>query len=119
VTDPSQQLDAVLVFESWGAAAGGIDWYVCIVAKGPPISTAKEAILVASDIRQPNLAWRQPHLLQFEYERAMILDFTNLWGSNTLAGRRRFSGGDPYWVELRLAPSKGPSSLIAPDSGFI
>lgn len=118
VIDPSGQLDAVLLLESWDGAVGGISWYTRIVQKGRPANSAKEAVIVASDLRGGKLVWRQPHLLDFQYDRAMILDFTNLWASNVLEANKAFSGGDPYWVEIRLAPSSADFSLITPDDEF-
>ncbi len=71
---------------------------------------------MSSDVRGAKLVWRQPHLLEFQYERAMILEFTNLWGSNEI--KPKASGGDPYWVEIRLAPTSPDSSLVTPNNDF-
>jgi hypothetical protein len=118
VTDPSGQFDAVLLLESWGGPIGEINWYICIVEKGRSAASVQEASIVASDVRGAKLVWRQPHLLEFQYERAMILEFTNLWGSNEIKPKAAFSGGDPYWVEIRLAPTSPGFSLVTPDNDF-
>jgi hypothetical protein len=103
VTDPTGSFDAVVLYETYGpAGGGGINWYVCIVRKGRPAVSAKEAVFMSVSTKGERVRWRQPHLLEIEYDQAEILDFENLWSTNVL-NDRLFS--DPYWIELRLAPT--------------
>jgi hypothetical protein len=103
VTDPTGSFDAVLLYETYGSAGGGgVNRYVCIVRKGRPAVSAKDAVFMSVSTEGERVRWQQPHLLEIEYDRAEILDFENLWSTKVL-NDMLFS--DPYWVEIRLAPT--------------
>ena len=104
VTDPSGRFDAVVLAETYGpAGGGGVNWYVCVVRKGKPATSAKEAVLMSISTKGEKVNWRQPHLLEVQYDQAEILDFVNLWNTNVLDDT--LFHGTPYWVEIRLAPT--------------
>ena len=118
VTDPSGRLDAVILRELYGGAAGGgINWYACIVQKGHPALAAKEAVFMATSASDVKLSWRQPHLLEIRYQKAMVLAFENLWSTNRL-GTKWFSSEEPYWIEIRLGPSSPDFSVLTPSGDF-
>jgi hypothetical protein len=118
VTDPTGRFDALVLAETYGpAGGGGVNWYVCIVRKGQPAISAKEAIMMSTSARNETVLWREPHLLEIHYDRAEILDFTNLWSTNVLK-TKWFSGEEPYWIEIRLVPSSPTCSIMTPDGSF-
>src|ERR1700678_4506219 len=48
VTDPTGSFDAVLLYETYGSAGGGgVNRYVCIVRKGRPAVSAKDAVFMS------------------------------------------------------------------------
>jgi len=89
-------------------------WYVCIVRKGQPAASAQEAVFVATSMKGEKVLWRQARLLEVQYDSADILEFENLWGSTL----QQFSIKDPYWIEIRLAPTSPDFSNLTPDGGF-
>ena len=118
ITDPTGRFDALVLSETYGpAGGGGVNWYVCIVGKGEPPISAKEAIMMSTSTRNETVLWREPHLLEIHYDRAEILDFANLWSTNVL-GTKWFSTKEPYWVEIRLVPSSATFSIMTPDGSF-
>jgi hypothetical protein len=118
VTSPNGQLDAVLIREDGGGAAGGWEWYVYIVAKGRPVVTPKSrAIFNAGTLTGEKISWSQDHLLQIRYDIASINQFGNIWGSSEIDG---VGGGGKaeYFVEIRLVPSSPDFSLLTRDGEF-
>ena len=74
-------------------------------------------MFTATSVRNAKLFWRHPHLLEVRYQRALILDFTNLWSTNVLE-TKWFSSEEPYWIEIRLVPSSPDFSILTPEGGF-
>ena len=104
VTDPTGRFDAIVLFETWGGAAGSVEnWYVCIVRKGQPAASVQEAVVVSTSTRNQTVRWQQSHLLEVHYDRAEIMEFTNLSSTSVLKAKL-FSNEEPYWIEVRLAP---------------
>src|SRR5882672_5090827 len=79
VTSPNGQLDAVIIREDGGGAAGGWEWYVYIVAKGSGVDEHKShPIFNAGTLTGQKLAWSQANLLEINYDIADIEHFRNL-----------------------------------------
>jgi hypothetical protein len=118
VTSPSGQLDAVLVRDPYGAAAGGgVDWNVYITTKGTPIrmKTADE-LFRADPLTGGQLVWHGSHLLEVHYDIAHIHQFRNLWGLHEVEDVG--STGERDWdVEIRLIPSSD-FSVLNQDGSF-
>jgi hypothetical protein len=109
VTSPKEQLDAVMILEQYGGAVGGNDWYVYIVDKGKPVPSGLDAIFSASELDREKLVWKQPRLLEIQYDVGEIYGFRNLWCSNRI--RNAPDRERDYCVEIRLAPSS-PNSIL-------
>jgi len=117
VTSPNGELDAVLVREDGGGAAGGWEWYVYIVAKGNPVVRPRShSIFNAGTLTDEKIIWTSQHLLEIHYDIAEINQFTNIWGSSEIQNGRE--GRNEYFVEIRLAPSPRDFSLLTPNGEF-
>jgi hypothetical protein len=117
VTSPNGELDAVLVREDGGGAAGGWDWDVYIVAKGNPVVRPRSrALFEAGTLTDERLTWSQDHLLEIHYDIAEIDQFTNIWSSSEI--QNDSEGHNKYFVEIRLAPSPEDFSLLTPNGKF-
>jgi hypothetical protein len=96
-TSPDQRFDAVVLRESYGGAAGGIEWFVFIVPKGksPTFGWSRfnSFILEAATVSGLRLSWRGASLLEIGYERASIEYFRNT----------EFTGRADPIIEIRLA----------------
>ena len=118
VTSPNGRLDAVLVREDGGGAAGGWEWYVYVVAKGSAVDERNShSIFNAGTLRGEKIVWNQQHLLEIRYDIAGINQFRNLWGSDEIHNVGS-TGEREYLVEIRLVPSSQDFSLLTPDGGF-
>jgi hypothetical protein len=118
VTSPNGQLDAVIIREDGGGAAGGWEWYVYIVAKGSGVEESKaHAVFNAGTLTGEKLVWSQEHLLEIHYDIAYINQFGNIWGSSAIHNVER-TGENEYLVEIRLVPSSPDFSLLTPDGRF-
>jgi hypothetical protein len=118
VTSPDGRLDAVLVRDPYGpAAGGGVDWDVYIVTKGSPIrmKTAHE-LFRADPLTGGHLVWKENHLLEIHYDIAQIHEFRNLWGLHEVENVGS-QGEHDYLVEIRLVPSSD-FSFLTPDGLF-
>lgn len=119
VTSPDGRLDAVMVSESWGGAAGGFEFYLHIVPKGKPAPhRGDHALLQAYKIDCERLAWNKPHLLEVHYCYAGIEDYRNLWALSEIQEVGPTIDKD-YYVEVRLFPSTADFSLLTPDGEFL
>jgi hypothetical protein len=117
VTSPNGQLDAVIIREDGGGAAGGWEWYAYIVAKASGVDQRKaHSIFHAGSLTGQKLVWSQAHLLEIHYGIADIEEFRNLWGLSEIQNVGSVGERD-YLVEIRLVPS-ADFSLLAPDGRF-
>jgi hypothetical protein len=118
VTSPNGQLDAVMIRDDGGGAAGGWEWYVYIVAKASGVDQGKShAIFHAGTLTGERLKWSQAHLLEIHYDIADIEEFRNLWGLDEIQTVGS-AGEHDYLVEIRLVPSSLDFSLLTPDGRF-
>jgi hypothetical protein len=118
VTSPNGQLDAVMIRDDGGGAAGGWEWYVYIVPKGSRVDESKaHAIFNAGTLTGGKLVWGQEHRLEIRYDIAYINQFRNLWGSYEI-DRAGNAGGNEYLVEIRLTPSSQDFSLLTANGKF-
>jgi len=118
VTSPNGQLDAVLIRDDGGGAAGGWEWYVYIVAKGSGVDESKaHPVFNAGTLTGEKLVWGQEHLLEIQYDIAYINQFKNIWGSSEIHDAGSL-GEREYLVEIRLAPSHSDFSLLTPGGTF-
>lgn len=81
-TSPDQKFDAVILRESYGGAAGGIEWFVFVVPKGrtPTFgwSRFQNFVLEAASVSGLKLSWQDSRLLEIEYDHASIEYFRNV-----------------------------------------
>jgi hypothetical protein len=118
VTSPNGQLDAVMIRDDGGGAAGGWEWYVYIVAKESGVDQGKShAIFHAGTLTGEKLMWSQGHLLEIHYDIADIEEFRNLWGLHEIQNVGSV-GEREYSVEIRLVPSSQDFSLLSPNGAF-
>jgi hypothetical protein len=119
VTSPNGRLDAVLVNDPYGpAAGGGIDSNVYITAKGSPIHTKTSLYFFRADpLAGGKLVWHGDHLLEIHYDIADIHEFRNLWGLHEIQDTDS-TGERDFEVEIRLVPSSPDFSLLDSDGKF-
>jgi len=118
VTSPNGQLDAVLICDDGGGAAGGWEWYLYIVSKGSGVDESKtHAVFNAGTLTGEKLVWVQEHLLEIRYDIAYINQFRNIWGSAEIHNAGS-AGQREYLVEIRLTPLHPDFSVLTPDGGF-
>ena len=115
VTSPDGLFDAVLLREDGGGAGGGWEWYVYVAPKGKPVEEGSDHLIFnAGTLIGAKLVWKQPRLLEIQYEYAYINQFKNL-----AVGKQNVNGVDrEYLVEIRLAPASQDFSLLNPDGTF-
>ncbi len=118
VTSPDGKLDAVLVVDAYGpAAGGGVDSMVYIVARGAQVPTARAHMIFRADpMTRGTLVWKDAHLLEIHYDVADIYEFHNLWALDEIENVGEEGERDAY-VEIRLAPSSD-RSVLNPDGSF-
>ena len=118
VTSPNGRLDAVLIREDGGGAAGGWEWYVYIVAKGSsPVANKAHPIFNAGTLTDGTLLWSHEHLLEIHYNIAYINQFRNLWGLSEIQNVGT-AGEHDYLVEIRLVPASQDYSLLTSEGAF-
>jgi hypothetical protein len=118
VTSPDGQFDAVLVSDYWGGAIGGIEWYLYVVRKGHAAPADPDKAMVwGESMRGEKVAWRQAHLLELQYDHALIVTLRNLWALDMVEGVGSHGEGN-YYVEIRLAPTSPDFSLLQPNGEF-
>jgi hypothetical protein len=117
VTAPNGQLDAVLVTDTYGpAAGGGVDSNVYIVLKGASVHKSEPPLFRADPMTGGKLVWEHDHFLEIHYDIAYIHEFRNLWGLHEAANVGS-AGERDFMVEIRLAPEDG-SSALTPNGSF-
>ena len=117
LTSPNAKLDAVMVLDSHGGAAGGLEWLVYIVPKGTKPTDDSHALFRASKLSGEKLAWSQAHLLEIHYDVAEIESFRNLWGLYEVQNVGP-TGERDFEVEIRLVPSSPDFSILTPAGRF-
>ena len=119
VSSPNGQLDAVLVRDPYGAAAGGgVDSNVYIVRKAAPIHMkTSHPFFQADPMTGGILVWKRNHLLEIHYTTAHIHQFRNLWGLHEVEDTGSVGERD-YDVEIQLVPTSD-SSVLSPDGSFV
>jgi hypothetical protein len=117
VTAPNGQLDAVLVTDTYGpAAGGGVDSNVYIVLKGASVHKSERPLFRADPMTGGKLVWEHDHFLEIHYDIADIHEFQNLWGLHVAADVGS-TGERDFMVEIRLVPENG-SSVLTPNGSF-
>lgn len=109
VTSPDGTVDAILESHNCGVSCG-LDYSVIVVPRGANAPTnATASVFLADDVVKPQIEWKQTHLLEIAYDRALVEDFRSvaypLAKSSDQASRR-------YAVEVRLAPSSSGFSYL-------
>jgi len=115
VTSPDGLFDAVLLREDGGGAGGGWEWYVYIAEKAKPVEEGSAYLIFnAGTLTGEKLVWKQPHLLEIQYNIADINQFRNLAVKHPIVnGVQR-----DYLAEIRLAPISQDFSLLNPDGTY-
>jgi hypothetical protein len=118
-TDPTGAYEAVLVRAAYGGAAGGVESCVYIVQKGKAINSHNGLpVLKAGTLDGAKLIWSHPHLLEVQYDTALIESFRNTWSLDEVQHVGAHGEAD-YSVEIRLAPSSTSGfSILTPEGGF-
>jgi hypothetical protein len=110
LTSPDGTVDAVVDDLSCGAPCG-FTYALSIVRKGAP--AAKDSlrqVFLADDVVNLQVRWREPHLLDVAYDRALILAFSNVSYPLASPGNRE---SYEYAVEIRLSPSSSRFSYLS------
>ena len=97
--------EAVLVSGDAGATTSTI-WSVYLISTGSSVNPKQrdQSLFDADHVKNLKLVWREPKLLEIQYEEARILNFRNFWyGPNVQSAR--------HIVELRLGPSTNNFAL--------
>jgi hypothetical protein len=110
IRSPDKQAEAVVIEGDAGATTSMATLVLLtppgkIVAKNPPDFAV---VFWGEHLKNFNIAWRKPGLLEIAYEEATIYRFKNLW--ETSEGRDY-----SYSVEVRLAPSQSEFSVSRQD----
>jgi hypothetical protein len=118
VTSPNGQLDAVLVIDMYGGAAGGgVDSNVYIVRKGAPVHVKPGSEVFSADpMSCGELVWKRDHVLEIRYNIAYTHGFRNTWGLHEVEDVGSMGERD-YEVEIHLIPASD-SSALWPDGSF-
>ena len=117
VTSPDGQFDAVLTLFMYGGGPGGIDWNVSIVRRGVVVRSGLHPVFSSSKMGDGKLLWKQPRLLEIQYDVADIDQFRNVWCSAEVEDVGGYGQRD-YCVEVRLAPTAPDFSALTPQGAF-
>ncbi|MCO5050766.1 MAG: hypothetical protein M9920_00470 [Verrucomicrobiae bacterium] len=103
---PDSQIEAVLVEGDAGATTSTVTsiYLVQTGGKRPSDERINPAVFAADHIKGLKITWKQPKLLQVQYDEARILAFKNFWYSAEAQNFR-------YVVEIRLEPTASEFSL--------
>lgn len=114
VASPDGTVDAVMVVTDCGAPCS-FDYAVYVVPKGNE-APARDAVgldvFSAENIVDGRLVWKQPHLLEISYSRALIDGFRNLAHP---FGKIGDEASWKYAVEVRLSPTAPGFSYLQGD----
>jgi hypothetical protein len=111
IKSPDGQVEALIVNGEAGATTS-LETLVLIVEPGRQVKTQKllnsEAMFRASHLKNFKVVWKQPKLLEIQYDEARIDHFGNLW--------ENWQGHDTsYTVEIRLNPTSPTFSVPLKD----
>jgi len=111
VKSPGGEVDAVLVVADAGATTSQAS-LVILVAANQQVGTTKpkeyDVVFRADHLKNLHVIWKQPQLLDIQYDEARISQFKNLW---EVWGTRTAS----YAVEVRLDPMTSDFSVPLED----
>jgi hypothetical protein len=108
-TSPDGAVDAVLLINGCGAMCAD-NYLVTVVPKGTNAPADIENYLFsADDMADGQIRWRQSHLLEISYNKALIYQFRNL--SHPFAKPGNIESWK-YRVEVRLAPASPDFSYL-------
>jgi len=103
-TSPDKSIDAVLVAEMHGGAAGSVTFSVYIVAKGKNKKyKSEEQVFEATGLKGHKLSWLDKDILEIKYSTARILHFRNYI---VPTGRDKSNS-----IEIRETPLTPPPSF--------
>lgn len=107
IKSPDGQVEALIVTGEAGATTS-LETLVLIVEPGGQVKTQKllnsKAMFRASHLKNFKVVWKEPKLLEIQYDEARIDQFKNLWES--------WKGRDmSYAVEVRLNPTSSTFSV--------
>jgi hypothetical protein len=107
IKSPDPGVEAVL-FTGDAGATTATTTYLYIVPSGgevdPAETTENDACFVADHLKNLQVSWKGPRLLEIQYDEARIHHFHNRWHHRAVQEFR-------YVVELRLAPTSVEHSL--------
>jgi hypothetical protein len=113
ITSPDGAVDAVMSKTECGAPCS-TGYSVYIVPRGSNVSSdAKRVLFSADDMVDDRLLWKQPHLLEIAYDKALINSFRNVAYPFGEAGKQE---SWRYAVEIRLAPNSEGFSYLKESS---
>ena len=113
-TSPDGAVDAVLLVNGCGAMCAD-NYLVTVVPKGTNAPAEIEDYLFsADDMAGEQIRWRQSHLLEISYKKALIYQFRNLSHPFAKPGNME---SRKYKVEVRLAPASPDFSYLQGASG--
>jgi|AntRauTorcE11897_2_1112592.scaffolds.fasta_scaffold11353_2 hypothetical protein len=101
IISPDSLVDAVVI-EQNGALTDTFYRVYIVPTTGKP--KVGHEIFLADGIRNLNMIWLQPKLLEISYDKARIFQFSNFWSSSEVED---FS----YVIEIKLAPNDSLWSL--------
>jgi hypothetical protein len=114
LTSPDGSVDAVEENINCGAPCG-LAYAVSVVRKGAPAAKGSaQEIFLADDVVNLRLRWREPHLLDIGYDRALVLNFHNVTYPLAQPGD---ANSFNYGVEIQLSPSSTRFSYLKDGDG--
>lgn len=113
VPSPDGVVDAVMIRDNCGAPCS-YGYTVFIVPKGETVPNDFERdVFSADDMPDQKLVWKQPHLLNISYSRALIYKFRNMAYPLGEFGAKEKNWN--YKVEIQLVPSSPGFSYLQQD----
>ena len=114
IKSPDSAVEAVLMTGDAGATTS-TEYYLYLVPAGKRISPEKSGenppCFEAYHVKDLNLVWKNPKLLEIQYGAAVIDQFHNLWQHREVQDFR-------YVVEVRLAPTSAEFSIPNQDRNW-
>jgi hypothetical protein len=114
IKSPDPAVEAVLMTGDGGATTS-TEYYLYLVPAGQSVNPEKAGenrpCFRAYHVKDLNVVWKSPKLLEIQYGEAVIDQFHNLWQHREVQDFR-------YVVEVRLAPTSAEFSIPAPDRNW-